>query len=271
MVSRWVSAPMTTLRKAATIVGSCSQSDRESLPASAARLSGRAALTESVSDACGILVHMFEQMPGRGSDPEVIGRFDELFERRYPSTTPESVVLVDRVCSAWRSENRAAAAQLAAIGELFAYRLSRCSENEAWAVDTMEAVTAELAAALRIGQGLAASRLRYARAMRERLPKVAEVFKAGDIDYRMFQTLVYRTDLITDPDVLAAVDAQLAVKVVRWPSMSQGRLAGQVDKIVARADADAVRRRRERQADREVWIGDLADGVSEIHGSLLTP
>ncbi|MGA3255124.1 MAG: HNH endonuclease signature motif containing protein [Mycobacterium sp.] len=214
---------------------------------------------------------MFEQMPGRGSDPEVIARFDELFERRYPSTTPESVVLVDRVCSAWRSENRAAAAQLAAIGELFAYRLSRCSENEAWAIDTMEAVTAELAAALRIGQGLAASRLRYARAMRERLPKVAEVLKAGDIDYRTFQTLVYRTDLITDPDVLAAVDAQLAVKVVRWPSMSQGRLAGQVDKIVARADADAVRRRRERQADREVWIGDLADGVSEIHGSLLTP
>ena len=214
---------------------------------------------------------MFEQMPGRGSDPEVIARFDELFERRYPSTTPVSVALVDRICSSWRAENRAAAAQLAAIGELLAYRLSRCSENEEWAVDTMEAVTAELAAALRISQGLAASRLRYARALRERLPKVAEIFKAGDVDYRMFQTLVYRTDLITDPDVLAAVDAQLAVKVARWPSMSQGRLAGQVDRIVARADADAVRRRQEHQADREVWIGDLADGVSEIHGNLLTP
>ena len=71
----------------------------------------------------------------------------------------------------------------------------------------MEAVAAEVAAALRISQGLAASRLRYARAMRERLPKVAAVFQAGDIDYRGFQTLVYRTDLITDPEVLAAVDA----------------------------------------------------------------
>jgi hypothetical protein len=214
---------------------------------------------------------MFEQARGLQSPPDVNARFDELFEWRHPSTTAESVALADRICSSWRAENRAAAAQLAAIWDLFAYRLSRCSENEEWAVDTMEAVTAEVAATLRISQGLAASRLRYARALRERLPKVAEIFKAGDIDYRAFQTLVYRTDLIADPDVLAAVDAELAVKVVRWPSMSQGRLSGQVDKIVASADADAVRRRRERQADREIWIGDVGDGTSEIHGSLFTP
>lgn len=48
-----------------------------------------------------------------------------------------------------------AAAQLAAIGELFACPLSRCSDTEEWAIDTMEAVTAELAAASRISQGLA--------------------------------------------------------------------------------------------------------------------
>ena len=214
---------------------------------------------------------MFEDMPGRGSDPEVIARFDELFERRHPSKTPESAALLDRICAAARAENRAAAAQLDAIGDLFGYRLSRCAENEDWAIDTMEAVAAEVAAALRISQGLAASRLRYARALRERLPKVADIFHAGDIDYRMFQTLVYRTDLVTDPDVLAAVDAELAVNVVRWPSMTQGRLAGQVDRIVAKADADAVRRRKERQADREIWIGDAGDGTSEIHGSLFTP
>jgi hypothetical protein len=214
---------------------------------------------------------MFERMPGFGPRPEVMARFDELFERRYPSRTPESAALVDRICSLSRAENRVAAAQLAAIGELFAYRLSRCSDTEAWAVDTMEAVTAEVAAALRISQGLVGSRLRYARAMRERLPKVAEVFRAGDIDYRAFQTIVYRTDLITDRAVLAAVDAELAVKVARWPSMTRGRLAGQVDTIVVRADADAVRRRKERQADRQIWIGDLQGGISEIHGSLFTP
>ena len=100
---------------------------------------------------------------------------------------------------------------------------------------------------------------------------MAEVFKAGDIDYRMFQTIVYRTDLIADHEVLAAVDGELAVKVPRWPSMTHGRLAGQVDKIVGKADAYAVRRRKERQADRQIWIGDFEGGISEIHGSLFTP
>ncbi|MCV7061359.1 hypothetical protein H7I76_14425, partial [Mycolicibacterium vaccae] len=59
-----------------------------------------------------------------------------MFERRHPSVTAESAVLVDRICSATRFENRAAAAQLAAIGELFSYRLSRCAETEDWAIDT---------------------------------------------------------------------------------------------------------------------------------------
>jgi hypothetical protein len=214
---------------------------------------------------------MFDSSGRRASSPEVIARFDELFERRHPSTTAESVSLVDRICASSRSENQAAAAQLSAIVELFAYRLARCSDTEEWAVDTEEAVTAEVAAALRISQALAGSRLRYARAMRERLPKVAEVFKAGDIDFRIFATIVYRTDLITDPDVLAAVDAQLALNVPRWPSMTRGRLAGQIDKIVGKADADALRRRRQHQADREIWISDLQEGgISEIHGSLVT-
>lgn len=211
---------------------------------------------------------MFD-IEGPGSREAVIARFDELFERCYPSTTAESAALVERMCAAGRFENRAAAAQLVAIGQLFGYRLSRCSETEEWAMDTEAAVAAEVAAALRISQGQAGSRLRYARAMRERLPKVGAVFQAGDIDYRMFQTIVYRTDLITDAEVLAAVDAQLALKAPRWPSMTQGRLAGQVDKIVARADRDALRQRREQQADREVSICASGNGLAELFGRLI--
>jgi hypothetical protein len=200
----------------------------------------------------------------------VIARFDELFERRYPTRTPESAALLDRISASWRAQNRAAAAALTAIGELFGYRLARCSDTEDWAADTEAALSAEVGAALRISQGLAASQLRYARAMRERLPELAEVFKAGDIDMRTFQTIVFRTDLITDPDVLATVDAALAVGVSRWPSMTRGRLAPQIDKIVARADADAVRRRTERHADRELSIWDSGEGLAEVFGRLIS-
>ncbi|OBH52419.1 HNH endonuclease signature motif containing protein [Mycobacterium sp. E2479] len=202
---------------------------------------------------------------------DVIAWLDELVERHHPSPTPESAALLERIGAFSRIENRAAAEQLTAIGELFSYRLSRCSECEEWAVDTEAAVTAEVAAQLRISQGLAASRVRYARAMRERLPNVGAVFRAGDLDFRLFATIVYRTDLITDHDVLAAVDAELAARVPRWPSMTQGRLAAQVDKVVARNDADAVRRRTERPADRQVWVVDMEGGLAHLEGSLLSP
>ncbi|WP_156687244.1 HNH endonuclease signature motif containing protein [Mycobacterium sp. Marseille-P9652] len=194
---------------------------------------------------------MFEEVRGAGSSP--------------------AAALLGEIAAAARAENQGAALQLAKIGEFFALRHTQGAADEEWVVDTMEAVAAEVAAALRISQGMAASRLRYARALRERLPLVGEVFKAGDIDYRAFTTIVYRTDLIEDREVLAGVDRQLAATVGRWPSMTQGRLGARVDKIVAQADRDAVRRRKERQRDREVWFGPTCEGAAEFGGSLLAP
>ena len=62
----------------------------------------------------------------------MIAGFDELFERRYPSTTPASAGLLAEAGGCARAENRAVAGQLAEIGRLFAYRLSRCAETEDW-------------------------------------------------------------------------------------------------------------------------------------------
>ena len=96
-----------------------------------------------------------------------------------------------------RIENQAVAAQLTAIGGLFRYRLSQTStETEEWAVDIMEAVAAEVAAGLRISQRLAGDAVAGTPAHAERLPQVAQVFAAGDIDYHAFTTIVSRTDLI---------------------------------------------------------------------------
>jgi hypothetical protein len=90
------------------------------------------------------------------------------------------------------------------------------------------------------------------------------VFAAGNIDYRSFQTIVYRTDLITDLDTLATVDGQLASRAARWSGLSQAKLGREVDRIVAKADQDAVRRRKERVEDREVVVVDTGDGMSAV-------
>ncbi|MDT5080007.1 MAG: hypothetical protein QOJ80_4644, partial [Mycobacterium sp.] len=131
-----------------------------------------------------------------------------------------------------------------AVGELFSLRMRQSEETADWAIDAMDAVSAEVAAALSISQGLAARHVRYARAMREQLPMLGRAFIAGDIDEATFRTCVFRTGLIDDDDVLTAVDRQLALVVPRWGSTNRSQLAGRIDKIVARVDLDAVRRRR---------------------------
>ena len=113
-------------------------------------------------------------------------------------------------------------------------------------MDTWAAVGAEIAAALQISLAKAASYMNYGLAML-RLPAVAAVFAAGDIDMGVFQAIVYRTGLITDEAAMAAVDGELAVRVARWPSMTRGRLATEIDRVITRHDRDAVRRAREQR------------------------
>lgn len=186
----------------------------------------------------------------------------------FEESDSAAAALVDRIRAATRAENRAAAQSLVAIDELFRLRLREVGAREDYAMDTQEAVAVEVAAALRISQGLAAARVADAIAMRSRLPEVGAVFAAGEIDYLIFAAVVSRTELITDRDILTAVDAKLAVAVARWPSLSRSQLIGRVDRIVARHDRDAVRRRKKKTADRWIEIWDSGDGVSEIRGFL---
>ena len=177
--------------------------------------------------------------------------------------------LLDSISADARAENRAAARGLVSINNLYRLRLrEHGGSHDDWAIDTIDQVTAEVAAKLRISQGLAANRVKDAIAMGSRLPQVGTVFRAGDIDYLMFAAIVSRTELITDPARLAAVDAELSLAVARWPSLSRSQLIGRVDRIVARHDRDAKRRRTKKRDDRWIEIWDSGDGVSEIRGFL---
>ena len=80
--------------------------------------------------------------------------------------------------------------------------------------------------------------------------------------------MVHRTDLITDLDTLAVVDGELASRAPRWTAMSQGKLGREVDRIVAKADKDAVRRRKERVEDREVVVCDSGDGMTTVYANV---
>ncbi|WAJ46305.1 HNH endonuclease signature motif containing protein [Mycobacterium sp. Aquia_216] len=176
--------------------------------------------------------------------------------------------LLRQIGDAARAEAQAAAARLLAIGDLFRLRLAQHGDRAPWAADTCDAVAAEIAVTLGTSVAMGHSNLRYARAMHERLPEVAAIFRAGDIDFRLFRTIVFRTDLIVDAEALAAVDAQLAIKAPRWPSMTSWKLATEIDRIVATIDRDAVRRSREYAADRYFQVTPMDPGMALINGTV---
>jgi hypothetical protein len=193
-----------------------------------------------------------------------------MFEYYYASRpTPESAAMLDRIREAGRSEAQAAARRLVAVGELFTVRLRDSGEQADCAMDTWDAVAAQVAAALNCSTGMGSSYLRYAVALRDRLPQVGKLFQAGDIDYRAFQTIVFRTDLITDAEVMARVDTVLAVRLSRYASLTRGRLAAEVDRVVATVDRDAVRRAKEAIRDRFVDVVADETGIAFVTGTVL--
>jgi Domain of unknown function (DUF222) len=165
-----------------------------------------------------------------------------MFESAGLSATSESAALLEQACTAARSEAQATARRLNAIADLMGLRSRQYGDRAEWVADLWDAIAAELAAALRVSRALASSYMSDAEILRDRLPKVGECLAAGDINYAMFGVIAYRTALITDPKALAAVDAQVALRAPRWPSLTRGNLAMRVDAIVADVDRDAIRR-----------------------------
>jgi hypothetical protein len=177
--------------------------------------------------------------------------------------------LLERMRLASRAHSQAAAERLVVIGDLVALRIADDGgAADDWTLDAVDAVTVEVAAGLGVSRGWAASYVRYAHALRVQLPKVGQAFIAGDIDETTFRALVFRTGLITDDDVLARVDDELAVRAPRWGSMNRSQLAARIDTIVARVDRHAVRRRKDRIAEREVFVGDVDHGLADLSATL---
>jgi hypothetical protein len=104
----------------------------------------------------------------------------------------------------------------------------------------------------------------------ERFPRLGEVFVAGAVDFRVVAAAIFRTDLITDADVLATIDAQLARKAPAWNKLSREKITELVDWMVIDADPDAVRVARQRDLDRHIEVQPGQNGMAEIWGSVRT-
>ncbi len=183
-----------------------------------------------------------------------------------------SAELIDSMAAASRLESVAISRRFTAIGELFARRKRDDSaERDWWIQDTWDATACEIAAALGISVGRAAGQMRYAEALRDRLPRLAEVFATGAIDLRIVSVIVYRTALIEDDDLVAKVDAAVAERATKWMKFSRNKVAEVVDSWVARFDPAGVRVPSQTDAGRFIEIGRDAEGMASIWGAMRSP
>lgn len=176
---------------------------------------------------------------------------------------------MDALGASSRVENAACGRRLVWMGELYARRAPDDDvEKLNWAVDGHANVVAEISAALNISRGRASGQLQWAIALRERLPKVAEVLCTGAIDFRMMAALVNRSDNVTDPDLLAKLDAAFSKWAPKWMKMSGPKLTERIDMWVEKFDPTGVREPRPTCDDRYVDIGPNRPGMAGIWGNV---
>ena len=178
--------------------------------------------------------------------------------------------LVDAMTCSSREENAACARRLFAIGELDARRAQELADSIFWRTDPFEEVTAEVSAALNIGRGRASGLIRYARALRDKLPAVAAVFATGAIDFRMMMTIVTRTATV-DAEVMEQLDAALARHAAKWMKLSGPKLIDRIDLWVAKFDPAGVRIPPQTDEQRFVEIGPSSAGMASIWANIHAP
>ena len=166
------------------------------------------------------------------------------FERMSESNNDPyaATAAIDAITLATREENAAGSRRLAAIGDLYVLRAPDDDvEKQHWVIDGYTGLVVEVAAALGVSRCRARAQVERAVTLRERLPKVAEIYARGLVDAVLIGMIVARTDLIIDDDVARQVDAELAAKIVTWGRLSKPKIEQRIDAIVGRADPDGVR------------------------------
>ena len=162
--------------------------------------------------------------------------------------------LLETMRRSQRDERMAIARRIVAAGRLCQRRMAAvdAADRAQWCIDNWEAVAAEVAAELGISRGRASSQMDYGVQLLERLPRLGRLFASGAIDFRIVIVAVFRTGLITDPGILAAVDEELADRAAGWNTFSRKRITEIVDWTVRGLDPHAVRNTRDADDDRHV-------------------
>ncbi|MGV0788771.1 HNH endonuclease signature motif containing protein [Mycolicibacterium sp. XJ2] len=177
--------------------------------------------------------------------------------------------LLDTMRDAQRAERVAVARKFLAAGRFALQRFAAMGNtHDNWCVDDWDVIASEIAAELGISRGRASSMIGYGRTLIEHMPRLGEVFLAGQVDFRVISIIDYRAGLIVDDEAIAAIDEMVAHKAPSWNKLSDKKIAQLVDWMVLDVDPDALRVAKERDDDRYIDITIDKYGMADIEGKI---
>ena len=120
-----------------------------------------------------------------------------------------------------RAEAAVGARRLQAIAELAYRRVVQDDEERVyWACDFWDAAAAEVGAAMGIGHRAASREMQIGLALRDRLPKVAALYREGRLSSRLVSAITWRSHLVDDDKALRLIDDALAERATAWGPLS---------------------------------------------------
>ncbi|WP_020106184.1 HNH endonuclease signature motif containing protein [Nocardia sp. 348MFTsu5.1] len=141
------------------------------------------------------------------------------------------------------------------------------TEAEMRAIDPFAQCAARLSASQEITQHTAELQINRALALRDRLPAVNALLKAGRVAAEYIPDVVSRTELIDGSPHQAEIDQVIAATLGRRGSWSKNRMRDMVDAIIFRRDPDLVRQAREDAKNRRgVWGSHADHGMAVLEG-----
>ncbi|MDO3399952.1 DUF222 domain-containing protein [Mycolicibacterium neoaurum] len=193
-----------------------------------------------------------------------------MFERSGLSELSDEALIAE-VTDATRAEAAAAARRLAAIAEVTARHCEGEDESSALRlIDGWALAKAEISAACTLGPRAASAQMRIAMALRDRLPRTAEVFAQGLVSAKVIAAITWRTQLVCDEEALGLIDAGIAGTAHQYGTLSETALIRAVDYWVHKFDPIAVIRSKAAATDRYIDFGDRddPDGVVSFWGRM---
>lgn len=188
-----------------------------------------------------------------------------MFDTEFASV--DDAALVAAIEDGARQEAVASARRLAAIAELARRRVD---DDDTRAYDGWDSAAAEVAAALNVGHRRASAQMRIAIALRDRLPRVADLALKGVLSARVVSTITWRTTFVRGDDVTALIDQAIADRAARWGRLSETKLDAAIDTWIQRYDPDALRTLKSALRNRDFTVGSSDDdtAVTSVWGRL---